>query len=1759
MNGVYKLVWNAATGSWTAVSELAKGRKKGSSGRRPVMAAAIALAGTFAALPMQSIASNCGDGTAVANGGSCSIDANGFDPRINDRGVGGAYATGGDTVTLSGDSGMIAVGDRGVGSNLLGALNPAANGQERLQLGAQNQGVSTPDPITGGNIVVATFDSSNISTSDWGQYSSTATDSYHNVNNGQYLDARFGTAIGGTLVVNLGDAAQAPDAAGNFIDMAAKQTNLTAAGGAGSRVEWTSRNHIDMSNTATTPPGTITRTVNISTPRYTGTFTGFDGQTYSVNSAAELQAYNDLLITALRSGRLNSQAGYDAAFAQAVSFQSQDLTFSFTIDPGDEVTEPAGANYSMVVDGAGATGAITAGGQIDQRRASVLAVNGGHFDVDNGGQLSGDFESLVVIGGSSATNNGVISGGFFAGDGHDTTGPGNQLGEYVEAYTVTVSDAGSTFENNGILNVAGWTYSAEDNIEQYGVKLLNGASAINRGIINVGVNNNAKNGSINGVIVNEGSTFNNDGGTIYLGRAAQYDVNNPESVADTTNRVQQNGVVANAGSATNNGSIIIGTGTQNASAMLLVNGVPSSSITNNGQIEVNGAASGSPLLNTGMRSTESSGTLVNNGVISLNGINGVGIQSIGYTTGAEVSNTGTINVAGDTEPASGTRNYGVWAEGANAHIDLLAGDVNLSGIGAIGVHARNGALVDIGPAASVNFLAGTDQIGYFMYGAGTRIDNNSGALDVSTERSTLFRVEDGAAFLGNGDHLTASGARSALIVGTGTGTVVDTADARLDITGAGASGIRIDGGAQGLVRSATTINLEGTGAVAGLVDGRKFDLSGNAGPVVGASVLTNEAAITSVADDAVAFITQNGGTLVNSGSISLGSGINNTGVIARSGGALQNNADIAIANGTGILVEGAGSASRLVNAGSIAVSDGIAGIHIRDGAYLDAAGSSGTISASGSAHGVLVGNGATGLAMGASRVIAGGTGNGIENQAEVASIRLDGTSIVVNGTGAGIRTATGMDPASAATITINGRGTGIAFQTASGDQATGDLDLGNAFTINGSGAGATGIFANTTGAVSLAASVVMNGPDAGAALVAGTARATTNAGRLVSSSTTAPVVDLSNGSGTTFLNTGTVAAAGPSQVAVLGSSGGDTVAMQGGAVTGVVSTGDGNDTVAWSSGSLNGSIDMGAGDDALLLSGVDLSTTYHVDGGAGVDDLTFAGIEARGGSFAADDLTKGLNLKQDWETINLLQGTRFTLTDNLVLGGSTVNVDASSTLFAGNGVQPVIGTLGGDAVTFNNAGTVDLTNGSSGPSDVLTINGTYVGQGGRLRLETVLNEGGANSISDLLRTQQSTLAGAPTVIDVLYQDPVGSTTTGDGILLVDVAGQSAADAFVLGNRVVGGAYEYLLFQGGAASAGGNPSDGNWYLRNVTDAVEPPGGEPEVPVIPPPEPDLPGTPIFRPETGVYLANQAAAAGMFAQTMHDRMGEVDFTERKRGDDGHRAAWGRIVRNQFDTTLGNGSQVDVGTNTSVYQVGAEMGDWNDRDQRAHWGLMGGYGQANTSAGSSLTGYTARGRVKGYNVGAYGTWYQSASQATGAYVDGWFMYGEYNQSVHGDALPLERYNSSSLTGSLEAGYAFELSRGEKSAWYIEPQAQVIYTNYSGGDHTEVNGSYERARDAGGLVTRLGARVYPRPVSDRFNRVQPFAEVNWWHSDGGNTISFNEQVQSLNYGNDNYELKVGFEAELGSGWTGWGHMSLRTASGDYRDVEGLWGVKYAW
>lgn len=382
----------------------------------------------------------------------------------------------------------------------------------------------------------------------------------------------------------------------------------------------------------------------------------------------------------------------------------------------------------------------------------------------------------------------------------------------------------------------------------------------------------------------------------------------------------------------------------------------------------------------------------------------------------------------------------------------------------------------------------------------------------------------------------------------------------------------------------------------------------------------------------------------------------------------------------------------------------------------------------------------------------------------------------------------------------------------------------------------------------------------------------------------------------TFINTGS----GNDQVYIRGGSvggdivtynassapgihGNDRVEVSGGSVGGGIRFGQGSDNFVWQGGgTIAGSVAMGAGNDTARL--VNLAeagiTATQIDGGSGEninnqlseDRLVFEGTQASTAS-------RYLN----WEAIDLTASSELTLDGDLVLGDAISGtgelfIDASSTLFTGNGVNAAVRAFtAGEAATVRNAGVIDLTKGPTGATDRFTVIGDYVGDGGIVRLDTVLESDGADSDRLVIRDGSAT---GSTGLQIANFGGDGAQTAADGILVVEAVNATTdPGAFGLASPVAFGAYEYLLFRGGVSG----DNEENWYLRST--------------LIDPDNPDEPGIALLRPETAVYSALPPVARDMALATLgtfHERRGEQGFLF---GGEEFSAAWGRVFGKSLD----------------------------------------------------------------------------------------------------------------------------------------------------------------------------------------------------------------------------------------------------------------------
>ncbi|OOS07788.1 autotransporter family porin [Moraxella cuniculi DSM 21768] len=817
---------------------------------------------------------------------------------------------------------------------------------QRLTVGQKNNSVGAPNVPTRSVNTVATYNSDNIIGGTWGTENVEVPNL--SVGDNQYINARF---------VNASNEAKAEvniEQDRNTLLMYAKRTTLAQAE-SGADIDWTSQNRINFGNANTyrassadpSQPAAIGETTTVALTRQVPKYAGqveFDGQTYNVTDAASLKVYNDALIARLQEPRLfpgeeqnGLQKAYDDAFDKALKFEYNIYTFQETI-PNDDVAQKRGERWVMAASGEGSTVTVKNGAYLDVRSVpdtlnaasnkaksggAMLAEKYGTAIVEEGAKISGTFYQMVVRDqGSRGINNGVISTGYYSKDGHDTSGNSSNptTSNYVEGMAVTVYDQGY-FENNNIINVAGYTLNAPEKMN-YGVKVGNDSKAVNfsTGVINVAVNNGIKTNTAGMIAEGELSIVTNDG-EIYIGRTAQYEKG--AATQETTPNLQTYGIWVKPidskdkptinTTVTHNGTITVGTKAQNATAIAVTRTAAGSKITlhKDSQINLNGEAQNAngspPLQNIGLLAQDSGDAdILTAGKITVDGINTVAVKLDGKAK-VDATETSNITINGGQDPKSGTRNYAVYAEGYSADRQAsgtIDGEINLNGVGAIGVHARNYATLTVNQGSSPKFNQGTDQIGFYIFGENASITTNEAKMSVDTERSNLYRIADGAKFVANGlTKITTSGKDSIAVLGTGSNTTINADTLTFNLTGEGSNALRIEGGATGNIDNNATVNISGKGAVIGVVDGQGYDVNNNVDGGIKASTLNSSLDTTTNVEGVNAYIARNQGKLVFDAKTLALSGNNSTAFSTDNGGVVEVNGSTVNVNTNGTLVK----------------------------------------------------------------------------------------------------------------------------------------------------------------------------------------------------------------------------------------------------------------------------------------------------------------------------------------------------------------------------------------------------------------------------------------------------------------------------------------------------------------------------------------------------------------------------------------------------------------------------------------------------------------------------------------------------------------------------------------------------------------------------------------------------------------------------------------------------------------------------------------
>lgn len=591
-----------------------------------------------------------------------------------------------------------------------------------------------------------------------------------------------------------------------------------------------------------------------------------------------------------------------------------------------------------------------------------------------------------------------------------------------------------------------------------------------------------------------------------------------------------------------------------------------------------------------------------------------------------------------------------------------------------------------------------------------------------------------------------------------------------------------------------------------------------------------------------------------------------------------------------------------------------------------------------------------------------------------------------------------------------------------------------------------------------------------------------------------------------------------------------------------------------------------AGDHSNESYAISTETGGIVDGSAGgrflIDgDLHAAGATAATSSLPQQSSTIKLNMTDNslWSGASYItSATAGTGVISLQMSDATWNMTNSSTL---------------TDLTLNGGSVVNFGHADGEPWQTLTINEDFTGNGGKLVFNTVLNDD--TSETDKLKVLGNTAGNAFVAVN-----NIGGTgaQTIEGIEIIEVAGNSDG-TFEKAGRIVAGAYDYNVVQKGS----------NWYLTSFipappdpeepdpvdphdpdpvdpdpVDPIDPDPVDPVDPIIPEPEEPV-APPVteqqYRPEAGSYLANNYAANTLFMTRLHDRLGETQYVDMLTGEKKVTSLWMRNVGAHTRFKDGSG-QLKTQSNSYVMQLGGDLAQWSsDGLDRWHLGAMAGYANSQNRTQSSLTGYHSRGQVTGYSVGLYGTWYANDADKTGTYVDTWALYNWFDNKVMGQEQAAEKYKSSGITASVEAGYSFKLGENERNSYWLQPKAQVVWMDVQADSHREANGTRVKDNTDGNLMTRLGVKAFingHNAIDDGKSReFQPFVEANWIHNTQTTSVKMDDVSNDMRGTKNIGELKVGVEGQITPRLNVWSNVAQQVGDKGYSDTRGMLGVKY--
>lgn len=436
----------------------------------------------------------------------------------------------------------------------------------------------------------------------------------------------------------------------------------------------------------------------------------------------------------------------------------------------------------------------------------------------------------------------------------------------------------------------------------------------------------------------------------------------------------------------------------------------------------------------------------------------------------------------------------------------------------------------------------------------------------------------------------------------------------------------------------------------------------------------------------------------------------------------------------------------------------------------------------------------------------------------------------------------------------------------------------------------------------------------------------------------------------------------------------------------------------------------------------------------------------------------------------------------------------------------------GSINNLTNAGTVYLNgiDAKKTTESKLTVNGDFVGEGGTLVFDADLASDTNSHQNTLLVKGNATGNG---FIRVNNLDGKGAQTQ-EGITLVSIEGTSDV-SFLLDGAAKAGAYDYLLM---------NSADNKrWYLNSVNRRV-------------------------RSEAGTYIG-LALAAEQMNMRLHDRMGQAYVVDPQSGELRQAAGWVRqLASHSRFSTEGEKTRLS----TSVTQLGMDALRFKpSAETNAVAGFYAGglYGKSKTRAASF-----SKGKIDGFALGVYGTFYTGADADDGFYTDTWLQYGRYDNRITGEDPEL-KFRSHGFTFSVETGYSFKLAKTgaqKETDFIIQPQAQLIVTDLKNNSVSDTHGYKFKQLGKNNATVRLGAQFMVKQDT----KLTAFIEGNWLHNTKKAGVQMGTEGVYMSGGKNTGEIRVGAEGSLSRNLKGWVSGSFRAGQSGYHTESAQVGLK---